>query len=90
MTIKKDQKFIFRLFEILKFIGSDKPFAAIKFEMELEVGINGLIDFLYKYRQSKYFNDERYRDFVFKGYTIVYKVETDTILILYIFKWQKR
>jgi hypothetical protein len=43
MTIKKDQKYIFCLFEILKFIGSDKPFAAIKFEMELEAGINALI-----------------------------------------------
>lgn len=90
MTIKKDQKYIFCLFEILKFIGSDKPFAAIKFEWELETKIQGLAEFPYQGRASKYFSDKRYRDFIFKGYTVVYKVETDTLLILDIFKWQKR
>lgn len=90
MTIKKDQKYIFCLFEILKYIGSDKPFAAIKFERELEGKIQGLLEFPYQCRRSKYFNDERYRDFVFKGYAVVYKVETDVLWILDIFKWQKR
>ena len=41
-------------------------------------------------RQSLYFEDDRYRDLIFKGYTIIYKVEDDTIKVLDIFKWQER
>ena len=41
-------------------------------------------------RPSIYFEDEKYRDLVFKGYTVIYKVEDNEIKILDIFKWQDR
>ena len=41
-------------------------------------------------RQSIYFEDKRYRDLTFKGYTVIYKVEEDMIKILDIFKWQAK
>lgn len=38
-----------------------------------------------KYQQSKYYDDETIRDMVFKGYTIIYKIYSDKIIILEIF-----
>ncbi len=49
-----------------------------------------LLDFPYQYRQSLYFEDESYRDLVYQGYTIIYKVEEERVLILEIFKWIER
>jgi len=36
------------------------------------------------------FRAKEYRDLIYEGYTVIYKVETDKILILDIFKWQNR
>jgi plasmid stabilization system protein ParE len=51
--------------------------------------IESIPDFPYKFRKSKWFNDERVRDMIFKGYTIPYYVQDDKIVILDIFKWDK-
>jgi hypothetical protein len=37
--------------------------------------------------KSVYFEDENYRDLIHEGYIIIYKIESDTIVILDIFKW---
>ena len=39
------------------------------------------------YRKSIYFDDENYRDLIHKGYTVIYKIKEDKIIILDIFKW---
>jgi hypothetical protein len=39
----------------------------------------------YKYRKSYYYNDERIRDMVFRGYTIIYKISGEFIIIVEIF-----
>ena len=90
MIILKDSLFHKQLFEILKFIAKDKPKATKKFEQKLNQQINDLPNNPFKFRQSHYFEDVAYRDMVYQGYTIVYKVETERILILEIFKWQNR
>jgi plasmid stabilization system protein ParE len=90
MRIEKKPKFVKQLVSVLTCISKDKMGAALKFERELNATVNDLVDFPLKYRKSNYFDDEAYRDLVYKGYTIVYKVETDKILILDIFKWQNR
>jgi len=90
MTIIKDTLFQMQLFGILKFIAKDKKTAVKKFENELNRKITDLIHFPLKYRSSYYFEDDAYRDMVYNGYTIIYKVETEKILILEIFKWQNR
>jgi len=41
------------------------------------------------YRKSVYFDDENYRDLIHKGYTVVYKIEKERIIILDIFKWSE-
>lgn len=75
---------------ILKFIAQDKLTGAKKFEKELNDTIKELVHFPYKFRQSLYFEEESYRDLIYDGYTVIYKIETEKILILEIFKWQER
>ncbi len=90
MIIIRDIEFNVRLFGILKYISQDKKSAARKFESELNHKIKDLLEFPLKYRKSIYFEDERYRDLIYQGFTIIYKIEADKIYILDIFKWQDR
>ena len=39
--------------------------------------MNNLVNFTYKYKQSKSHNDESVRDMIFKGYTITYFIQND-------------
>ena len=90
MIIEKKPKYIFGLMDILKRIKNDKPTASKKFEKELENKIQNLPHSPFMCRKSYYFEDENYRDLVYSGYTIIYKVTKDTIMILEIFKWIDR
>ncbi len=90
MTIIKDKEYLSQLLNILRFIKKDKPLASKKFEKELENKIQNLSNSPYKFRASVYFDDEAYRDLIFMGYTVIYKVETNKIFILEIFKWHNR
>lgn len=90
MIIEKKPKYIFGLMDILSYIKKDKPSAAKKFEKELDEKIQNLTASPFIYRASLYFDDTDYRDLIYEGYTIIYKVETDKVSILEIFKWIDR
>lgn len=92
MKIEKKPKFSKAFANILRYISKDKKSAAINFEKKLNKKILNLVSYPEKYRKSYYFEDEAYRDLVYSGYTIVYKIEKEKnrILILEIFKWQNR
>ncbi len=75
---------------ILHRISKDKKSAAKKFKHDLKEKIDLLTESPFMCRQSNYFEDDRYRDLTFKGYTIIYKVEDNKIKILDIFKWEDR
>lgn len=90
MIIIRDIKFDIQLIGILKFIAQDKLISVKKFEKGLNDTIKDLVHFPYKFRQSRYFEEESYRDLIYNGYTVIYKIKTDKILILEIFKWQER
>jgi len=90
MTIEKKPKFTYALMHILRRIKNDKILAARKFEKTLNKKIKNLIDFPYQYRASYYFDEKVYRDMIHQGYTIIYKVDKERIIILEIFKWQER
>lgn len=90
MIIEKKPKFLYGLQRTLHYISKDKISSAKKFEKELNQKFVNLLDFPYQYRQSYYFDDESYRDLVHQGYTVIYKVEEDRVLILEIFKWMER
>ncbi len=75
MKIKITLEFKEDLIEIVNFISKDKPKAAKKFHKELVENIKKYALNPYSFKQSKYFDKENYRDYVFKGYSIILRVE---------------
>ena len=90
MIIIRDSYFSKQLYGILKIIARDKVSASRIFEKQLNKKIKNIIDFPYQYRASHYFENKDYRDLIHQGYTVIYKVEDERIIILEIFKWQNR
>jgi len=85
MQIRLEKKFENSFFNIYEYIAKDKKSAANKFKSNLFKIIKNLINNPYKYRKSRYFDDENIRDMIYEGYTIVYKITQDSIIILNIF-----
>jgi len=87
VKIEKKRKFIKSLSAIFEYIAKDKPLAAKIFKETLYKKFDNLKKFPKMYRKSIYFDDENYRDLIHKGYTVIYKIEENKIIILDIFKW---
>ncbi len=85
MTIKKSNLFKIQLQNILENIAKDKISAMQTFRKELNKQLSNLKNMPYKYRKSYYYDDEKVRDMIFKGYTIIYKIYDEYILIVEIF-----
>ena len=90
MQIIYEKQFKEALLDISQFIARDKKSAAVDFKKRLKLAIEYLKENSKMYKQSRYFEDDDYRDMTFKGYTIIYKVEDKTIKILDILKWIDR
>ncbi len=90
MNIVRDIVFLNALFKILSYIKKDKITPVKKFQKELNDKIKLLKTNPQMCKKSIYFDDDKYRDLTYKGYTIIYKVTQDKILILDIFKWQDK
>ena len=90
MKIIYEPRFINSFNDIWDFIAIDSKNRANKFKRELKKEIENLPFMPFKFRKSIYFDDENIRDLIFKGYTIVYKIdeENDTIAILGIKKYK--
>jgi len=91
MKIKRSNRYIKELFQILEYIAKDKVGASKDFLIELDKLIDNLPNFPYKYRKSIYFNNENIRDLIFKGYTVIYRINSikKEIEILRIFNKNK-
>jgi len=91
MKINRSPRYKKDLFQILDYIAQDKLIASENFLNELDKLINNLPNFPFKFRKSEYFDDENIRDMVYKGYTIIYKVNEakNTIDIVRIFHKNK-
>ena len=86
MNFEFDDRFIKALSDIESFIALDSLERAEKFKNDIINKISSL-DFMPKRcRKSTLANDESIRDLIFKGYIIVFKIENDTIKVLYIYK----
>jgi len=87
--IVRKREYLSALKIILSFIAKDSKNRALNFKSQLDNSINNLINFPYKFKQSKNYDDENVRDMTFKGYTITYLIENDKnrISILDIYKW---
>ena len=91
MKIIRTEEYQKELLIILKYIAKDKITASRKFKQDLNIQINQIPNFPYKYRPSFYFDDESVRDMIFKTYTINYEIDLNknTIFILSIFNKNK-
>lgn len=76
MKIKLTVEFNFDLNEIVHFISKDKPLAARKFKNELIKKLKKDLLNPFHFKKSIYFDDESYRDHVFKGYTTIVKIDS--------------
>ncbi|MCI6661488.1 type II toxin-antitoxin system RelE/ParE family toxin [Campylobacter sp.] len=86
MNFEFDDRFIKALNDIESFIALDSLERAEKFKNDIIDKISSL-DFMPKRcRKSTLANDESIRDLIFKGYIIVFKIQNDTIKVLYIYK----
>ena len=86
MNFEFDDRFIKALNDIESFIAIDSLERAEKFKNDIIDKISSL-DFMPKRcRKSTLANDESIRDLIFKGYIIVFKIQNDTIKVLYIYK----
>ncbi|MEA1917348.1 MAG: type II toxin-antitoxin system RelE/ParE family toxin [Campylobacterota bacterium] len=90
MIIKYENSFSTALFKIIRYIAKDKKSSAIKFKNDLKEKVSLLEYSPYMCRESIYFKNENYRDLIFKGYTIIYKIDGNIIKILDIFKWESK
>lgn len=91
MKIIRTEEYQKELLVILKYIAKDKISASKKFKQDLNIQINEIPIFPYKYRPSFYFDDENIRDMIFKTYTVNYEIDLNenTIFILSIFNQNK-
>ena len=81
MKIKLTFEFNYDLNDIIDFISKDKPLAARKFKIEIIKKIQKDLIHPFLFKKSIYFEDENIRDYVFKGYTVVFKadIELETV-----------
>ena len=91
MVIIRKREYLDALKEIIAYIAKDSPDRARQFKRQLDSRIDDLVTFPYKFRQSLHHDSVEVRDLIFKGYTIVYRINTpeEKIEIIDIFKWTK-
>ena len=90
MRIVYEEQFRTQLKSILAFIARDNPYAAKAFRDGLKARCENTPDFPESCRKSLYFEDDTIRDMVFMGYTAIYRIASDEIRFLDVFKWQDR
>ena len=88
MKIKLTIEFNYDLNDIVDFISKDKPLSARKFKIDLIKKLNSDLINPLQFKKSIYFEDENIRDYVFKGYKVVFKVdiELETVSVVAILK----
>ena len=89
MKILFKESFLKRLENQIEYISSDSPKRARKFKNDLLNLIKEIPKNPYKYRESIYFENQSIRDLVFKGYTVVFRINENQIEVFGFVKYQK-
>jgi plasmid stabilization system protein ParE len=89
MKIVFKDSFLKRLERQIDFIASDSPKHARIFKNELLARINNIPSNPRRNRKSIYFKDNSIRDLIFKGYTVVYRINEETIEIFGLVNYQQ-
>lgn len=76
MKLKLTRSFYIALNSQIRFIAQDKPLAARSFKNKLLEQIRKIPQMPYSNRQSIFFEDTQIRDLVYRGYVIVYRINT--------------
>ena len=77
MKISFTDGFVDSLLDQVDYIAKDKPSAAREFKNNLLKNILKDLKQPFNYRKSIYFEEEVIRDYIFKAYTIVYKIDIE-------------
>lgn len=91
MKVSFTEDFVLQLKEQIKYIAKDKPTAAKKFKKDLLKNIKKDLVNPFNFKKSIYFEDEKYRDYVFKGYTTIIRIECELgiVYIIGILKYKE-
>lgn len=79
MKIIFKDTFVNRLEKQLDFIALNNPANARRFKNDLLTKIKSIPSNPFKYRKSIWFDDQNIRDLIFKGYTVVFRINSNTI-----------
>ena len=85
MIIIESELFRQELSAIVHRIRRDKPTAAREFAQKLADQIRTLAVSPLRCRRSYYFDDDAIRDMIFRGYTIIYEIKSNTLTLITIF-----
>jgi len=81
MIISISNEFLKLLTEQVRYIYKDKPRAALKFRKDLLKNIKKDLKQPFHFKKSKYIENENIRDYVFKGYVVVYEVDIEKKIV---------
>ena len=81
MRIRFQEEFLIELNDQVHYISKDKPVAARKFKTDLLKNIKNDLKNPYYFKKSRYFENENIRDFVFKGYVVVYEIDIEKKIV---------
>ena len=90
MKIVYKDSFVFRLERQIKYISNNNPTAAKKFKKGLLERIKTIPSNPLIFRKSIYFQDESIRDLIFKGYTVVFRINENQIEVFGFVKFQEK
>jgi len=88
MKIFFKDTFVIRLEKQLDYIALDSPANARRFKNDLLKMIINIPSNPLKNRKSIWFDDQNIRDLIFKGYTVVYRINNNTIEVFGFVKYQ--
>ena len=81
MKIDITKDFRLALLNQVHYISKDKPTAARKFKNDLIKNLSKDLRKPFSFKKSIYFDDENIRDYVFKGYISVYKIDLEQNIV---------
>jgi mRNA-degrading endonuclease RelE of RelBE toxin-antitoxin system len=88
MTVNISNEFLKLLTDQVRYIYKDKPRAAFKFRKDFLKNIKKDLKHPFHFKRSRYFDDENIRDYVFKGYSVVYEIDVNQ-KVIYVFGFIK-
>jgi mRNA-degrading endonuclease RelE of RelBE toxin-antitoxin system len=77
MIVSISNEFLKLLTDQVRYIYKDKPRAALKFRKDLLKNIKKDLKQPFHFKKSRYIENENIRDYVFKGYVVVYEVDME-------------